>query len=376
MAKVVVLGGGMVGSVMADDLARSSDLEVTVADVRDEALERARARNEAVKGVRADLSDPAEIKRLAEGADLVCGALASHLGFAALRAVIEARKPYADISFMPEDAWDLDGLARETGARCIVDAGVAPGLSNLLAGRAVARLDRCERVRILVGGLPRVRTQPFEYKAGFAPADVIEEYVRPSRIVEHGETVVREALTEVEPIEITGLGTLEAFNTDGLRSLAVSLDVPHMIEKTMRYPGHADLMRAFREAGLFSKEEVEVGGVRVRPLDVTSAVLFPKWTYEDGEEDLTVLRVEAEGTVGGAPTRLAWELLDYYSQPERATSMSRTTALPCTQFARMLLDGRWDRPGVVSPEAVGADETLTNDVLSGLADRGIRVIES
>jgi lysine 6-dehydrogenase len=376
MTRIVVLGGGMVGAVIADDLAREAAFEVTVADVREGALERARARNPRVRGARADLSDPSAVRHLAEGADVVCGALSSALGFQSLRAVIEAGKPYADISFMPEDAWELDALARERGAPCIVDAGVAPGLSNLLAGRAAARLQPCERLRILVGGLPRLRIKPFEYKAGFAPSDVVEEYVRPSRIVEHGQLVVREALTEVELVDIAGLGTLEAFNTDGLRSLAVSLPVPHMVEKTMRYPGHADLMRAFREAGLFSKEEVVVaGGARVRPLDVTSAVLFPKWTYAEGEEDLTALRVEAEGLERGRRVRIVYELLDFYSQRERATSMSRTTALPCALFARMLASGRWTRPGVVAPEALGADEALTREVLHGLAARGVEVVE-
>ena len=365
----------MVGAVMADDLAREASFEVTVADVREAALERAHARNPRLRGERADLSDPSAVRRLAEGADVVCGALSSALGFQSLRAVIEAGRPYADISFMSEDAWDLDALAREHGVPCIVDAGVAPGLSNLLAGRAVARLAPCERLRILVGGLPRLRVKPFEYKAGFAPSDVVEEYTRPSRIVEHGQVVVREALTEVEHVDVPGLGTLEAFNTDGLRSLAVTLAVPHMAEKTMRYPGHADLMRTFRAAGLFSKEEIVVGGVRVRPLDVTSAVLFPEWTYAEGEEDLTALRVEADGIEGGQRVRLVYELLDFYSQRERATSMSRTTALPCALFARMLAAGRWSRPGVVAPEALGADEALTHELLQGLAARGIDVTE-
>jgi lysine 6-dehydrogenase len=375
MTRIVVLGGGMVGAVLADDLAREAAFEVTVADVREAALERAHARNPRVRGERADLSDPSAVRRLAEGADVVCGALSSALGFQSLRAVIEAEKPYADISFMSEDAWDLDTLARERGVPCIVDAGVAPGLSNLLAGRAARRLAPCERLRILVGGLPRVRVRPFEYKAGFAPSDVVEEYMRPSRIVEHGQIVVREALTEVELVDIPGLGTLEAFNTDGLRSLAVTLAVPHMVEKTMRYPGHADLMRAFRAAGLFSKEEIVVGGQRVRPLDVTSAVLFPKWTYAEGEEDLTALRVEAEGHEAGRRVRIVYELLDHYSVSERATSMSRTTALPCALFARMLAAGRWSRPGVVAPEALGADEALTRELLQGLAARGIDVTE-
>src|SRR5207247_9524925 len=140
-------------------------------------------------------------------------------------------------------------------------------------------------------------------KAGFAPHDVIEEYTRPSRIVEHGRIVVREALSEPELMEFPELGTLEAFNTDGLRSVATTLAVPFMKEKTLRYPGHIELMRVLRSVGLFAKDPIEVKGPRgsagsaasVRPLDVLSTLLFPQWTYEEGEADLTVMRIDAKG---------------------------------------------------------------------------------
>ena len=131
-----------------------------------------------------------------------------------------------------------------------------------------------------MGGLPVERNWPWEYKAGFAPADVIEEYVRPARQVENGEVVVHEALSEPELVHFEGLGSLEAFHTDGLRSLTETLgDIPNIREKTLRYPGHIERMRALREAGFFSTEEIEVKGVRIRPLDVTSALLFPCLLY-------------------------------------------------------------------------------------------------
>jgi saccharopine dehydrogenase-like NADP-dependent oxidoreductase len=372
MAKAIVLGGGMVGSVMAADLAREDGLEVSLADLRPEALEQARSRCDGITGVQADLSDPARIGELVADYDLVCGALASHLGLAALEAVIDAGKPYADISFMAEDALGLNEKARAAGVTCIVDCGVAPGMSNLLAARGVALLERAERVEILVGGLPVERSWPWEYKAGFAPADVIEEYTRPSRIVEGGETVVREALSEPELIEFEGLGSLESFNTDGLRSLAETLDVPCMIEKTLRYPGHIELMRVLRHAGFFSKQPLQVGDVTVRPLDVTSALMFPQWTYEEGEQDLTVMRITVEGQQAGGRVMHRWDLDDRYSVEEQATSMSRTTALPCALVARMLLSGEIDLPGVHAPEALGTNATWTESLLQGLAERGVR----
>ena len=376
--RTLVLGAGMVGSAMAADLARDGDLLVTVADRSPEALARVASRAR-VATVVADCSDPATVRRLAGEHQLVAGALASVLGLSALRAVIEAGRPYVDISFMADDALSLSGLARERGVTAVVDCGVAPGLSHMLCGFAATRLEPCERLEILVGGLPVVRRWPYEYKAGFAPHDVIEEYVRPSRLVEGGRVVVREALSEPELVDLPGVGTLEAFNTDGLRSLVVTLKVPEMREKTLRYPGHIALMRVLRETGLFGREPVEVpaadGGapVRVRPLDLTAKLLFPLWTFAPGEADLTVMRVTAEGRRGGRRVRLAWDLLDHHDAASDTRSMSRTTAWPATIVARWLAQGRFKRPGVHPPEALGAVPGLMEAMLDGLRERGVRL---
>jgi lysine 6-dehydrogenase len=378
MAKVIVLGAGMVGSVMAADLAADSSLEVTIADVREENLAKAAARAPGkIKTVQADLSDASAVGKLVAPFGMVCGALASRLGFQTLRAVIEAGKNYCDISFFAEDAMELDALAKSKGVTAVVDCGVAPGMSNMTAGYAAKHFDRCDKIAIYVGGLPRERRWPFEYKAGFAPSDVIEEYVRPSRIVEHGKIVVREALTEPELLDFDGVGTLEAFNTDGLRSLAYTLKVPMMVEKTMRYPGHIELMRVLRHIGLFSQEPIEVPGadggkVRVRPLDVISTLMFPQWTYAKGEEDMTIMRITAEGEKSGHREKLTWDLSDVYDKATQATSMSRTTAFPCTIMARKVLSGEFKKPGVNPPEFVGMTTGMLDSVMAELRNRGIR----
>ena len=372
MPNAIVLGAGMVGSVMAWDLARDDDFNVAIADRSEDALARAKARDPRIETLTLDLSDLDAVKKAIEPFDIVLGAAASHLGYELLRTVIEAGKSYADISFMPEDALDHDELARANGVTCVVDCGVAPGMSNLLCGRAVAALDACDDLEIYVGGLPVERRWPFEYKAGFAQADVIEEYTRPSRIVEGGEVVVREALSEPELMDLPGVGTVEAFNTDGLRSIADTLDIPNMKEKTLRYPGHIEIMRILRAMGLFSKEPIEVGGQTVVPLEVTQALMFPMWSYEPGEADLTVMRVTGAGILDGVATRITWDLLDYYDPATNATSMSRTTAFPCAIFARMIARGELNRPGVAPPELLGHDQALVERVLTELHERGVR----
>lgn len=370
--KAMVLGGGMVGATMARDLAGDPQFEVTIADVNPANLARA-ASIPNVHTIRADASDPRELKRVIEPVDIVLGALPSRLGFNTLRTMIESGRNYCDISFMPENALELDTLARDRGITAVVDCGVAPGLSNLMVGHAAGLLDRTEFAAIYVGGLPRARHLPFQYKAPFAPSDVVEEYTRPARMVIEGRVVTKPALSEPEPLDFTGIGTLEAFNTDGLRSLIHTMPIPTMIEKTLRYPGHRDLMQALVQIGLLDGNEIDVGGVRVRPRDVTTRLMFPAWKLEEHEPEFTVMRVVVEGVHQARPRRYVFELHDEFDVPTRTTSMSRTTAFPCTIVARMIARGEITRKGVVPPELLASEPGLFEQVLAQLHQRGVTV---
>src|SRR5690606_32088701 len=154
-------------------------------------------------------------------------------GYAVLRRLIEAGRDVVDISFFPEDAFTLDALARSRGVRAVVDAGVAPGLSNLVLGHLAATMETTESFSCLVGGLPVRRDGVWEYRALFSPGDVIAEYVRPARLRRGGQDLILPALEEIESVEIGGVGPLEAFLTDGLRTLLRTMDTPSMIEKTL-----------------------------------------------------------------------------------------------------------------------------------------------
>jgi len=373
--RVAVLGGGLVGGVIARDLARDGEFEVTVADVSAGTLSRL-AGVAGVGTTRTDLSDPAAIRRVVDGHDLAVGAVPGHMGFATLKAVIETGTPIVDISFFPEDALALDGLAREHGACAVVDCGVAPGCSNLIIGRMEKEFDQLERFVCYVGGLPAVRTWPWEYKAPFSPSDVLEEYTRPARYVAAGGVVTMPALSEPEFVEFPEVGTLEAFNTDGLRSLLTTVKVPNMIEKTMRYPGHIEKIRVLRESGFFDTAPVEIGDARVRPLDITSRLLFPSWQFAPGEEDLTAMRVIVEGWKDGHRLRRTWEMVDRFDRNTGTTSMARTTGYTCTAGARLVARGLWDRKGVSPPEYIGRDTRCYEFVMADLAKRGVAFRES
>jgi lysine 6-dehydrogenase len=372
--KIVVLGGGRVGSAMARDLARDAQFEVTVVDASEGAL--SRLAESGLKTGRADLADPAAVRQAVRDHDLVVGAVPGFMGFNTLKAVLEADKDVVDISFFDEDPFLLDELARERGRIAIMDCGVAPGCSNLVLGRMAAELDRVDNFTCMVGGLPAVRAWPFEFKAVFSPIDVIEEYIRPARFKRFGQMVTLPALTDVEPVDFPGVGTLEAFNTDGLRSLLRTMDVPSMVEKTLRYPGHADRMRMLRETGFFGTEPMEAGGARVRPLDVTAKLLFSSWQLGPGEEDFTVMRIVVEGEKDGRRARYAWDLLDRFDRETHTTSMARTTGYTCTAAVRMVAAGLYDRRGISPPEFVGRDAGAYAFIMSELAARGITFKET
>ncbi|MCX6031715.1 MAG: amidohydrolase family protein [Chloroflexi bacterium] len=367
MKKVVVLGAGMVGSAIAADLCR--EYEVT-------AVDRAPARTEVLAARyplaarTANLADPAAVRAAIAGADLVIGAVPGFMGFATLRTVIETGVNVVDISFFDDDPFELDALARDRSITAVVDCGVAPGLSHMILGYHAGRMT-VESFRCLVGGLPVTRSWPWQYKAPFSPIDVLEEYTRPARLMENGKVVTRPALSDPELVEIEPVGTLEAFNTDGLRSLLKTMTVPNMVEKTLRYPGHIELMRILRESGFLGKEPVTVGGARVSPIDVTTALLFPRWRLEPGEPEFTAMEITVQGQASGQPRTVAYHLFDRSDSATGISSMARTTGYTCTAVARLVLEGIFARQGICPPEYVGADEGCFKRVIADLQARGV-----
>jgi lysine 6-dehydrogenase len=183
--------------------------------------------------------------------------------------------------------------------------------------------------------------------------------------------VVRPALSEPELIDFPGIGTLEAFNTDGLRSLAKTINAPNMKEKTMRYPGHIEKMRMLRESGFFSQNEIDINGAKIRPIDLTSKLLFPMWEYSKGEVDITVLRVIVEGAKSGRGVRHTYDLIDRYDASSETSSMARTTGYTATMAVRLLANGMYSRRGLIAPEYVGRHTECVEFLLNGLRDRGV-----
>ena len=370
MSKILVLGAGMVGSAMAIDLAKNH--QVTLTDISFERLETVKAKCQSLTILELDVTKKEKLQDALKHYDLAICAVPGYLGFATLQSIIESGKNVVDISFFSEDSGDLDQLAKEKGVTAIVDCGVAPGMDNLLLGYYNEKL-KLTHFECLVGGLPKQKKWPFCYKAPFSPIDVIEEYTRPARYVENGKLIVREPLTDCEYVEFDRVGTLESFNSDGLRSIIFTMPhIPNMKEKTLRYPGHIEYIRVLKESGFFSKEKIRVAGTDVTPLDFTCRILFKEWKLGECEEEITVMRVTLTGeNQAGENETVICNLHDEYNALTGTSSMARTTGYTATAAANMILDGLFDEKGVFPPELIGKHENCFHYIINYLKDRDI-----
>ena len=367
--KIAVLGAGMVGRTIAKDL--STQYAVTSFDINETNLAILK-KDAKINTVVTNLSAYENYETMLAGIDMVVCAVPGFMGYKTLEAIINAGKNVADISFFPEDGLQLDALAKEKNITAIIDCGVAPGMSNLMLGYHNAQM-KIDSFECMVGGLPKKRIKPFEYKAPFSPIDVIEEYTRPARYVENGHIVTKPALSDAELINFEYAGTLESFNTDGLRSILHTMKhIPDMKEKTLRYPGHIALIQSLQQAGFFKEEEIQVKGKMVSPLEVTTALLFDQWKLGADEAEFTIMKI----IIKGEGKTIDYLLYDEFDEATQTASMSRTTGYACNAFANLIANKTFAEKGVFPPELVGKHANCFDFVMSYLKERNITYTKS
>ncbi|MBC7872779.1 MAG: saccharopine dehydrogenase NADP-binding domain-containing protein [Ferruginibacter sp.] len=367
---IAVLGAGMIGRAIALDLAKEHT--VTSFDLNALHLEEVKSRNAAIQTVGADLSQFAEYENWFSPFDIVVTAVPGFIGYKTLEAVIHAGKNVVDISFFPEDALQLDNLAKEKGVTAITDCGVAPGISNFILGRHNEEM-KITAFECYVGGLPKEKKPPFLYKAPFSPVDVIQEYIRPARLVENGTVVIKPALSDRELMHFEEVGELEAFNTDGLRSLIFTMShIPDMKEKTLRYPGHIALVVALQEAGFFDTTPLRFEEVDISPLEFTSRLLVNHWKLGPEEEELTIMKV----LVKGEDKTIEYNLLDRYDELTKTSSMARTTGYTCNAAVNLVGKSLFNEKGVFPPELIGKNKACFDFVMNYLRERNVTWIVS
>jgi saccharopine dehydrogenase-like NADP-dependent oxidoreductase len=375
MSNIIVLGAGMVGIAMAIDLAKNHS--VTLTDLNSHRLDHLKIKCNSLNVLQLDVCDKNKLQSAIKDVDLVVCAVPGFLGFETLKQIIEAGKNVVDISFFPENSLELDALAKAKNITAIVDCGVAPGMDNIILGYYNEKLKLTD-FECYVGGLPKVKKWPFNYKAPFSPIDVIEEYTRPARYVENGNMITRDALTDCEFLEFDHVGTLEAFNSDGLRSIIFTMPhIKNMKEKTLRYPGHVEYIKVLKESGFFNSEKITINGTAISALDFTSKILFKEWKLGEQEEELTIMRIILKGeNVQGETEEIIFNLYDEYSHESQTSSMARTTGYTATAVANMFLDGLFAEKGVFPPELIGKHEICFKYIMNYLNERNIHYLKS
>jgi len=374
--KVLIVGCGNIGSVAAEDLAQStSSVEVVVADKNEARAKEVAQRidKENVSWIRVDAADREELANRLKEFDLAMGFLPGKLGYHLVEACIALRKDLVDVSYMAENPLKLSAKAAEAGITVVPDCGLAPGISNILVGHATAKLDKTQTVHIMVGGLPEKPVPPLGYIVTWSPENLIDAYTRKAVTVKEGKRVKVEALSGLEEIEFPGIGRLEAFYTDGLRTLPDTIKSAHdMWEKTLRYPGHAEKIKLLRALGFFSEKEISLEGAKLSPRKLTVKLLEQKLSKPE-VKDIVALKVEVSGIKNGRKTRHVYHLLDRYDEKRGISAMARTTAYPASIAAQLILKKVVKEKRIVPPERIGMNGRLFQFFLEGLERRHVRI---
>ena len=372
--KVIVLGSGKIGSVMGQDFSKR-DVSLTLSDIDIERAKKA-AKNIEAEAIRFNTSDHESMVKTLKQYDLVLGALPGDYGYSALKAVIDAKKNMVDVSFTPEDPTKLDYKAKKAGVTIIPDSGVAPGLSNMLVGYGSSKLDKTEEVKIMVGGIPEVDVPPLGYTVTWSADGLIDEYIRDVTVILEGKRKQVPPLSGLEEIVFPGVGTLEAFFTDGLRTLVSSFpSVQNIYEKTLRYPGHVEKVKMLKELGFFSEDPVIVQGSPIMP-KMVSARIFEKNLTKPEIGDILAMMIEVNGVKDEQNQGYRYHVLEYIDHSTGVSAMARTTAYTASIVAGILVDGGISKKGIIPMEKLGSDHGFVSKVFSELKERRIDVTET
>lgn len=368
MANIAILATGKVTTAIAHDLMATH--QVTVIDDNKAALSLLSKKIPSLNIKNFNWKEAEDFKELLADFDLIISAVSNSLGFEVLKKILQADKNVVSLSLFAENCFDLDYLAKKNQVTAVVDCGIAPGTPNIILGYLDTKLE-VKNYECLVGGLPEKKMWPFNYKTPLPAYDVIQELIRPARYVENGELVTKPAFSDCEIMEIQRVGSLEAFNSDGLRTLVETMDhIPNMKEKTLRYPGHAEYMKVLMASGFFSDEELQIEGLTLRPAHFTAKILETNWQLKNSEEEFIVMRITIDGEENSKKRRYIYRMLDRGDKKENISSMARTSGYTATAVANYLLNHPLES-GICAPEKLGAIKGCYDYIFNYLKDRGL-----
>ena len=378
--RMLVLGAGLQGSACAYDLLQNPDVsQVRLADLRFDHLPEFL---KPLSGPRLipttlDVRDREAVLAVMRESDAVMSAIPYYLNLQLTEWAVEAGVHFCDLGGNTEIVFqqkELADRAKAKGVTVIPDCGVAPGMVNILAEHGIRQLDSVESVRIYVGGLPQKPEPPLNYQVVYSLEGVLDYYTTRSWVLRNGRRSQVTALSEREPVEFPApVGTLEAFHTaGGLSTMAFRYEgkIPEMEYKTLRYPGHAEIMETIRDLGLLDLDPVDLDGIKVSPRDVFVAAVGPKLAKKG--KDLLALRVTVRGTKGGKPAERRFDLVDRYDEAHGISAMMRTTGYSLSITGQMQVRREVGPPGVWTPDECMPAEAY----IAELRKRGIELKET
>jgi len=363
---IAVIGTGMVGRLIAVELSKK--YQVCAIDNDANNLSKLAKYNNRIVTKKIDIRNEPFLDSL-EDAEIVINCVPGFMGFETSKKILE-KKTCVDISFMPEDCNELNTTSEKAKTALYPDAGVAPGLSNIIVGNLITK-QKVDEIKIMVGGLPIEKNPPWNYKAPFSPIDVIEEYTRPARIKKNGTIETVEPLTGLINFEFENVGKLEAFLTDGLRTLLtteLTKDISTLLEYTIRYPGHSKRISNLIEDGKLNDTVKTINGKLTSQREITCKELFKEWKLTENDKEFTLLVITAKTREGEEISCIVYdEWRDGWS------SMSRTTGLTACAITNLIIDKKLTKIGVVTPEDLGTNQAFFDYIINYLKERKITI---
>lgn len=364
--RVLVLGGGAVGQAIA--FALKDEFDITIADLNEKALNSIKERMN-VSTMKFDVNND-DLGQLMKKYDLISGALPGKFGIKVIREAAKTGVNLVDNSFMEADFYGLEKDVEKAGITVVPDCGIAPGLSNMIVGNVYSRNGKLEDVDIKVGGLPETNIPPLGYKIVFSPVDTLDEYTRKVTIIRNGKEEKVEPGEGLEYFFSPGLGSLEAFYTDGLRSLVRNVNAKNMGEKTVRYRGHFEKIKLLRDLGLLDDEIIKVSNFSITPKEVLAELFRKKLSFPDVKD---ILYMEINVTLENKKGVETYRIVDRYDERSGLTAMARTTGFTNAAVSRLLLKGKIKQKGIVAPEILGMNDSLFREIEDFLSIMNINI---
>ena len=363
---IAVIGTGMVGRLIAVELSKK--YQVYAIDNNISNLDKLRKHNTKIITRKIDVKNEKFLDYL-EDTELIVNCVPGFMGFETAKKIL-GKKQCVDISFMPEDCNNLKTIAENANTALYPDAGVAPGLSNMIVGNLISK-NKLKEIKIMVGGLPLEKNPPWNYKAPFSPIDVIEEYTRPARIKENGSIKTVEALTGLINFEFESVGKLEAFLTDGLRTLLttdMTRNIPTLLEYTIRYPGHSEMIAELINNNKLDDTVKSHNGKITSQREITTKKLFKEWKLNENDKEFTLLIITAK-------TKKDKEIscIVYDEWRNGWSSMSRTTGLTACAITNLIIDKKLKKTGIITPEELGTNQNYFDYIINYLENKKISI---